>query len=699
MIKNKKLVLGILLLIIAAVVFVSGCVQEEAPPSEEKECEVKEDCQDNACFTKECVDNKCSYFETIPCCGNEICETETYLTHTISHPIGESIKIESRIIEKSAISEPGETYSTCPQDCPNPKDELEEKIPEIKEYPKLGQVLVNLYADEGFTDSEIKYIKSLFEIFKLKTNLHQADEEVLAYLVTDKTEGEIISFNNYPDRDMHLDYFVEEIIPLANSITKGSSGDTESIEKIVSWTRENIDVDWTAAYIIGQDTPKAILENKKVPTPCDYWATLITVLCRASGIPAREVSGGFAEDGPGHDWIEAYVNREWISVDSTGYMEENLEKQNWLHSAFVYDPLNNRLMDVSLTYNRGIVDLIIEHTKEVVGETSATKQAEEIFTQYEKESDIANQYVYAQDIMDICISEIIAEEGGYESEDIKVLNLWDWDKLKKEEAFLSELEKAKVISVYDVTAKGLIWYKGSGSEEFPLEKIDTVILEIKQHFQGEIYFFLAHYWADCGPLSDAVTISLFDPKDVDTLETAYQNLSGVPVKLIKNFIMEIVSVVSKEKNSTTFHFPEEVEGGAEYSIVTGGSFDMENTAFDITLNIDSMIIIQDIMMVFKVGQTEIIFPELNISEQKKWNEWRGGFDNFKLIDKEGKVYADPEVYRNPRPDPTIVTGPPYNCEDAPGGIFISPGQTLEIYREDDLVIIKGDMTTEHTVIS
>ena len=77
---------------------------------------------------------------------------------------------------------------------------------------------------------------------------------------------------------------------------------------------------------------------------------------------------------------------------------------------------------------------------------------------------------------------------------------------------------------------------------------------------------------------------------------------------------------------------------------------MENAAFNITLNIDSMIKIQDIMLISSVGQK-------------------------------------------------VPWGPPYNLDDAPGGRFIIPGQTVEIYREDDLVIIKSDITDEQIVVS
>ena len=69
----------ILIIVLLALIFVSGCVQE-------KECEAKEDCSDRTCFTKDCIDYNCSYSQITPCCGNGICE-------------------------------PGETYKECADDC------------------------------------------------------------------------------------------------------------------------------------------------------------------------------------------------------------------------------------------------------------------------------------------------------------------------------------------------------------------------------------------------------------------------------------------------------------------------------------------------------------------------------------------------------------------------------------------------------
>ncbi|MFH1224274.1 MAG: right-handed parallel beta-helix repeat-containing protein [Candidatus Diapherotrites archaeon] len=109
--KNKKLILAAIIIPVFLAAALSGCIketpkfgeeggielahiagskeavaQEGAAPAEEKECEVKEDCPDRLCLEKACVDYKCPYSETTPCCGNGKCE-------------------------------PGETYKECAGDC------------------------------------------------------------------------------------------------------------------------------------------------------------------------------------------------------------------------------------------------------------------------------------------------------------------------------------------------------------------------------------------------------------------------------------------------------------------------------------------------------------------------------------------------------------------------------------------------------
>ena len=183
------------------------------------------------------------------------------------------------------------------------------------------------------------------------------------------------------------------------------------------------------------------------------------------------------------------------------------------------------------------------------------------------------------------------------------------------------------------------------------------------------------------------------------LETAFESLSAETPEILRKFAFEIADVASKEKDSTTFFLPEHIREGIEYSIVTSGAFDMEKTAWKIYFDIQSMVKIQDIMLVLIANQTSIMINLRASSEyeHEKYKKW-GNFDNLKLIDREGKVYVDPQIYRNPRPDPTVTHGPPYNLDDSPSGTFFILGQTVEIYRDGDLIIIKADLTTEQIVV-
>lgn len=78
--KHKKWLKIIILigLLIIGIILISGFIQ--------KECKVKEDCPDKTGFTKDCINNSCSYSQIIPCRNNNICEQ-------------------------------GESYKTCPNDC------------------------------------------------------------------------------------------------------------------------------------------------------------------------------------------------------------------------------------------------------------------------------------------------------------------------------------------------------------------------------------------------------------------------------------------------------------------------------------------------------------------------------------------------------------------------------------------------------
>ncbi len=72
---KKGVIIGVVLVVV--ILAIVGYFLIRGPVH--RECKVKEDCLDKACFTKDCIENSCSYSEILPCCGNNKCETgETY---------------------------------------------------------------------------------------------------------------------------------------------------------------------------------------------------------------------------------------------------------------------------------------------------------------------------------------------------------------------------------------------------------------------------------------------------------------------------------------------------------------------------------------------------------------------------------------------------------------------------------------------
>ena len=137
-------------------------------------------------------------------------------------------------------------------------------------------------------------------------------------------------------REMVYYYDHPEILQLAQDITGGSAGERARAEAIYRWVAENIwydmdyyhyqmlkrfpgsyDDQWSMAelerYAEGFTIdPLEVLEGRH--TVCDGYVRLTADLLRAAGIPARWVANSTQ---PSHAWTEAYVDGEWIALDTT----------------------------------------------------------------------------------------------------------------------------------------------------------------------------------------------------------------------------------------------------------------------------------------------------------------------------------------------------------------------------------------------
>ena len=117
---------ALLSILLVFVIVTSGCVLP-------KECELREDCPDMDCYTKDCIDYNCSYSQITPCCGNGICEQEENYDNCIDCPDCDDNKKctedsfdydQHECVNKEVIPccgngkcEAGETYNECVDDC------------------------------------------------------------------------------------------------------------------------------------------------------------------------------------------------------------------------------------------------------------------------------------------------------------------------------------------------------------------------------------------------------------------------------------------------------------------------------------------------------------------------------------------------------------------------------------------------------
>lgn len=151
-----------LILLIIAIVLLSGCT--------EKECKTNEDCLAKNCFTAQCKDNDCIYSPIPNCCGNERCDA-------------------------------GETYESCPDDCPK-CDDANECTKDSYDYNK--QKCIN----EPITPCYLKTITlapATPEVdYQIKIELAPSN---FGYSKT-KTNGEDIRF--FDENDNPLNYWIED---------------------------------------------------------------------------------------------------------------------------------------------------------------------------------------------------------------------------------------------------------------------------------------------------------------------------------------------------------------------------------------------------------------------------------------------------------------------------------------------------------
>jgi transglutaminase-like putative cysteine protease len=150
--------------------------------------------------------------------------------------------------------------------------------------------------------------------------------------------------NRFTVPTLHVESNHEEIIELANEITKDSKNDMEKARRIHEWVSSNITYDYEKYYrqlAKNFDNEYGALHTFKTGTGVCYdYSNLVAALGRAANLQVKVIKGNYTAPGRSelHAWNEIYISEEdrWITLDST-FASSSVTKNYFDNSAdFIY---------------------------------------------------------------------------------------------------------------------------------------------------------------------------------------------------------------------------------------------------------------------------------------------------------------------------------------------------------------------------
>ncbi len=128
-----------------------------------------------------------------------------------------------------------------------------------------------------------------------------------------------------------------EIAALAGKLTAGKRTRREKVEAIAAWLRPGRNIRFGGPVTGSRYGVKQVLAQKF--GHCWDFSDLFVTLCRASGVPARQVAGWLHERA-GHVWAEVLPDEGgWKQVDPTGVLDCGSDYIPWVTSEDGHLPL------------------------------------------------------------------------------------------------------------------------------------------------------------------------------------------------------------------------------------------------------------------------------------------------------------------------------------------------------------------------
>ncbi|MCR4594059.1 MAG: transglutaminase-like domain-containing protein [Clostridiales bacterium] len=191
------------------------------------------------------------------------------------------------------------------------------------------------YAD--VLDDSFRFYEAEAELTEYAKKLNFSTEEYLVYLSSqnDREEAKRLIEDYYKARELYTGKsgISDRLEALAKEITADCHSDLEKAQKLESYFTENGFI-YSLDYVPRDNSIDYFVFESKTGY-CASYATAMTLMARAAGLPARYVEGFAAfekneegqiviRDGYAHAFVEVYIpGAGWMTFDPTvsGYME------------------------------------------------------------------------------------------------------------------------------------------------------------------------------------------------------------------------------------------------------------------------------------------------------------------------------------------------------------------------------------------
>ena len=151
----------------------------------------------------------------------------------------------------------------------------------------------------------------------------------------------------------------ERVVALAAALTAGAASPREKAERITHYLRDDGRFQYTLELADpGRAPPLETFLLRSKAGHCEFFATALAILLRASGVPARNVTGflggrynGYGDyyavrQGDAHSWVEAWLGegQGWVTYDPTPPVRGELGPQDGALSGLdaLFDALRSR---------------------------------------------------------------------------------------------------------------------------------------------------------------------------------------------------------------------------------------------------------------------------------------------------------------------------------------------------------------------